>query len=178
MTFRRALFAIAATWLLSAQSAAAQGNCTRSGNGVCAVGGTATYGLTLTITKVARLVLSANPLALPTPDAVQFDNGTGTSAALGIIVQSNTPWSFAVAANQAFWTAGVGGRVNKPAADLQYSFVLNGTYTDMTTGDVTLQSGSATAGTNYTLYLRVKYNWNLDTPALYSLPVRVVLSAP
>lgn len=157
---------------------AAQGSCTRNGNGTCVVGGTATYGLTLTITKAARLLVSANSIALPTPTVPQYDAGVGTAASIGIIVRANTPWSLGVRAQSATWTASLGGRVDKPVGDLQYASALAGPYTDATTSVVTFVSGTATASGTFTLFARVKYNWTLDPPASYSIPIELTLTAP
>ncbi len=164
--------------LAASNSAYAQGNCQRNGNGVCAVGGTATYGLSLTITKAARLTTSSTTVPLPSPTAAQYDTTFGTPASLGLIINSNTPWSLLVSGAQATWTAGGGGRVNKPVGDLQYAFALGGPFTNLTTTGVSVLTGTATASATYTMYFRVRYSWNVDNPGTYSMPVQLVLSAP
>ena len=164
--------------LLVPQRAAAQGNCTRNGNGVCAVGATATYGLTLTITRAARLVTSTTTLTLPAPSLASYDAGFGDPALVQVTAQANTPWTLALAGVDATWTAGPGARANKPVADLQWSYTPAGAYTDLTQTDLTVFSGTATAGTNGNLYFRVRYDWTLDSPGAYSLPIRLVLTAP
>jgi len=179
--WRRCGSAIVAALLLSSVpvvAALGQGNCTRNGNGTCAVGGTATYGLTLTITKASRVTVSTLTVTLPSPTLANYQAGVGSNGTLGVIVQANTPWSLAVAAVNATWTASPGGRANKPAEDLQWATAFAGPYTDMTTVNATVSSGTATAATNFTVHFRVKYAWTLDSPGDYNLPLRLVLTAP
>lgn len=174
----RAAAAVVAALLLGAGTAAGQGNCQRNGNGTCAVGGTATYGLTLTITRAARVTATTTSLTIPAPNLASYDTGFGTPTLLGVTVQANTPWTLDLAGVDATWTAGVGARPDKPVGDLQWAFTAPGAYSDLTQTNVTVFSGPATANTSGELYFRVRYDWTLDSPGTYSLPIRLVLTAP
>ena len=95
-------------------------------------------------------------------------------------MRANTPWSLTIRASAATWTGvGVDARANRPAADLQRATVVGGPYSDMTTLAFNLFSGApATAGTNLTLFFRARYQWLLDTPGTYTLPLELTISAP
>lgn len=176
--FRTACVAGLAALAFPLAGLSAQGNCQRNGNGSCQVGATASYGLTLTITKASRVTVSTVTVSLPAPGVSDYDAGIGSNGTLGVLVQANTPWSVAIAAVNATWTASLGGRANKPAGDLQWATAIGGPWLDMTTVNASINSGTATAGTNFTMHFRVKYDWTLDSPASYNLPLRLVLTAP
>jgi hypothetical protein len=48
----------------------------------------------------------------------------------------------------------------------------------MTVGGVTAGTGGATGGAAATLYFHTLFNWTLDTPGAYALPVVFTLTAP
>jgi hypothetical protein len=53
-----------------------------------------------------------------------------------------------------------------------------GTFTALTTTDVNLVTGAATASNATTLFLHTFYSWTLDTPGNYSLAVVLTLTSP
>jgi hypothetical protein len=59
-----------------------------------------------------------------------------------------------------------------------WSTASNGAFGALTTSDVNLVTGSATASSATTLYFRTVYNWTLDTPGAYGLTVVLTLTAP
>jgi hypothetical protein len=88
-----------------------------------------------------------------------------------------------IRASAALWTAtntspGAPARTTKPAADLKWSTASNGTFNALTTTDVLLVGGSATASSATSLYFQTLYNWTLDTPGNYSLAVILTLTSP
>jgi hypothetical protein len=61
---------------------------------------------------------------------------------------------------------------------LKWSTASNGTFNALTTTDVLLVGGSATASSPTTLYFHTVYGWTLDTPGNYSLAVILTLTSP
>jgi hypothetical protein len=61
---------------------------------------------------------------------------------------------------------------------LKWSTAANGTFNALTTSDVLLVGGSATASTATTLYFQTLYGWTLDTPGNYSVSVVLTLTSP
>jgi hypothetical protein len=61
---------------------------------------------------------------------------------------------------------------------LKWSTASNGTFNALTTTDVRLVGGSATASSATMLYFQTLYNWTLDTPGNYSLAVILTLTSP
>jgi len=145
----------------------------------CGIPGT----VSMTAGRVVRLQMPAasTPLTAPTP--ADFDAGFNATAGPTLTVSANASWTLSLRAAAATWTAtntspGAPARTNKPAADLKWSTASNGTFAALTTGDVTLFTGSATASNATTLYFQTLYNWTLDTPGNYSMAVVLTLTAP
>jgi hypothetical protein len=137
----------------------------------------------MTTTRVVRLQVSAGSTSLTAPTPTDFDAGFNATTGPTFTVSANAAWSLYVRASSAFWTAtntspGAPARTTKPAADLQWSTASNGTFLGLTTTDATLVTGTATASTVTTLFLRTLYGWTLDTPGNYSLTVVLTLTAP
>jgi hypothetical protein len=157
----------------------AQGSCEVNNQTSCNFGNTAGFGITVAVTSAVRLTTSASTVTLETPDGDDFEAGFGTPAPLGVVVRANLGWTLSIASTQATWTAaGAEARPDRPVADLQWGTVLAGPFTDMTTSNVTMSTGAATGGTSLTLYLRARYQWLLDSPGDYSVPVQLTLTAP
>lgn len=158
----------------------AQGSCTRTGRGRCNVGNSATYAITITITRAARLELSSATVALATPTANEFDAGFGQTTGPTLTVKANAAYTVSIRSTQATWTASPApARANKPLADLRWSNAAAGPFTAMTTTATTLRTGAAaTAGTAAPIYFRVQYSWLLDTPGTYSLPIQITVTSP
>jgi hypothetical protein len=137
----------------------------------------------MTAGRVIRLQVSAasTPLTAPTP--ADFDAGFNSTTGPSLTVSANAPWTLNLRASTAFWAAtntspGAPARTTKPAADLKWSTASNGTFNALSTTDVLLVGGSATASSATTLYFQTLYAWALDTPGNYSLSVILTLTSP
>ena len=160
--------------------AVAAAQCTASGAPAsCNQSGT----VSMTAGRVVRLQMSAAATSLTAPTPADFDAGFNATTGPTFTVSANAPWTLHVRASTAVWTAtntsaGAPARANKPAADLMWSTASNGAFGALTTSDVNLVTGSATASSATTLYFRTVYNWTLDTPGAYGLTVVLTLTAP
>jgi hypothetical protein len=139
--------------------------------------------VSMTAGRVIRLQVSAGSTALTTPTPADFDAGFNSTTGPALTVSANAAWTLNVRAAAALWTAtntspGAPARTTKPAADLKWSTASSGAFNALTTTDVFLVGGSATASTATTLYFQTLYNWTLDTPGNYSLAVILTLTSP
>lgn len=159
----------------------------RVGAQCTATGAPANCGLpgsvSMTAGRVIRLQVSAGSTALTAPTSADFDAGFNATTGPSLTVSGNAAWTLHLRAFSALWTAtntspGAPARANKPAGDLKWSTASNGAFTPLTTGDVSLVTGSATASTATTLYFQTLYNWTLDTPGNYSLSIVLTLTSP
>jgi hypothetical protein len=172
------LAVVAVLTLVTAAPAAAQ--CTATGAPAnCNQPGSAS----MTAGRVVRLQVSAGSTALTTPTPADFDAGFNSTTGPTLTVSANAPWMLQVRASAASWTAtntspGAPARTNKPAADLKWGRNTGGPFTALSTTDVTLFSGTATANSATTLYFQTLYSWTSDTPGNYSLTVVLTLTAP
>ena len=154
--------------------------CTVSGSGdSCNLPGSAS----MTAGRVVRLQMSAGSTALTGPTTTDFDAGFNSTTGPTLTVSANAPWTLLVRSAATFWTAtntspSAPARTTKPAGDLQWSTASGGTFNALTTGDVTLVGGAATASSATTLFFRTLYDWTLDTPGNYSLSVVLTLASP
>jgi hypothetical protein len=173
-----ALVTIAGAAFARPSMAAAQ--CTASGAPAsCNLPGS----VSMTAGRVVRVQVSAGSTSLTAPTPADFDAGFNSTTGPSLTVSANAAWTLHVRASAALWTAtntspGAPARTTKPAADLKWSTASNGTFTPLTTTDVLLVSGSATASNATTLYFETLYNWTLDTPGNYSLAVILTLTSP
>jgi hypothetical protein len=158
--------------------AAAQ--CTVSGSpSSCGLPGS----VSMTAGRVVRLQVSAGSTSLAAPTPADFDAGFNATTGPTLSVSANASWTLSLRASSALWTAsntspGAPARTNKPAADLMWSTAANGSFTSLSTSDVNLFTGSATASNSTTLFFQTLYDWTLDTPGDYSLSVVLTLTAP
>jgi hypothetical protein len=172
--------AIAIVIASSGLTVTARAQCTASGSGdSCNEPQTAT----MIAGRVVRLQMTAGSTALTAPTTTDFDAGFNATPGPTLTISANAPWTLLVRSAATFWTAantspGAPARTTKPAGDLKWSTASNGTFNALTTGDVTLVSGVATASSATTLYFQTLYNWTLDTPGNYSLSVVLTLTAP
>ena len=139
--------------------------------------------VSMTAGRVVRVQMTAGSTALTAPTPADFDAGYNSTTGAAITVSANAAWTLNLRASAAFWTAantspGAPARTTKPAADLKWSTASNGTFTPLTTTDVLLVGGSATASNATTLYFQTLYGWTLDTPGNYSLAVVLTLTSP
>jgi hypothetical protein len=133
--------------------------------------------------RVVRLQMTPGSTALTPPTPADFDAGLNATTGPTFTVSANAAWTLHLRASTAVWSAtntsvGAPARINKPAGDLKWSTASNGTFAALTTGDVNLVAGSATASSVTTLFFQTLYSWTLDTPGNYSLSVVLTLTAP
>jgi hypothetical protein len=163
-----------------AASAAFAQNCTASGAPAnCGVPGS----VSMTAGRVVRLQMSAGSTALTAPTPADFDAGFNATGGPTLTVSANASWTLYVRAAAATWTAtntspGVPAWTTKPAADLKWSTASNGSFVSLTTNDVNLITGSATASNATTLHFQTLYSWTLDTPGNYSMSIVLTLTSP
>ena len=171
---------IAAGMGLPMVASLASAQCTASGAPAsCGLPGS----VSMTAGRVVRLQMSAGSTALAVPTPADFDAGFNATAGPTLTVSANASWTLVLRAAAATWTAtntspGAPARANKPAADLKWSTASNGAFAALTTTDVNLVTGSATATNATTLYFRTLYNWTLDTPGNYSMSIILTLTSP
>lgn len=158
---------------------AAQGSCQVQAWGTCTVGGDATHSISVTITSVGAVQLAGGTVALPTPDHLAYTAGFSGIGSVAYSIKANDPWTIVISGASAFWTATPGSaRQDKPVSDLQFATSASGPFADLSTGQVTLSSGAATAGSILTLYLRSKLSYALDNVGDYTLQVTLTITAP
>lgn len=157
----------------------AQGTCEINNQANCAVGGDATHAITVSIGLAARLTTTLTTVLLTAPVVADFNTGFGPSTLVPFTVQSNGPWAVTALAATPLWVGSPGSaRQDKPAADLQWGLLAGGPFTDFTTTGVAVTSGAATGTGVLNLYVRVRYQWDIDRPGAYTLPLQVVITAP
>lgn len=158
----------------------ARAQCTATGSGdSCNLPGSAS----MTAGRVVRLQMSAGSTALTAPTTTDFDAGFNATAGPTLTVSANAPWTLHLRSAATVWTAtntspSAPARTTKPAGDLLWSTAAGGTFIALTTGDVTLVGGVATASTATSLFFQTLYDWALDTPGNYSLSVVLTLTSP
>ena len=172
--------AIAIVMGVSLLPGAASAQCSATGNGgTCNQPGS----VSMTAGRVVRLQMSAGSTALTAPTTADFDAGFNATTGPTLTISANAPWTLHVRSSSTFWAAsntspGAPARTTKPAGDLLWSTASNGIFSALTSGDVTLVTGAATASDATTLYFQTLYNWTLDTPGGYSLSIVLTLTAP
>jgi hypothetical protein len=180
---RNTLFAAAAAMTISAwvPAAAAQTTpCTANGApGTCNRVGS----VSMTAGRVVLLQMSAGSTTLTAPTPAHFDAGFNATTGPTLTVSANAAWTLHLRSGATFWTAtntspGAPARTTKPAGDLKWSTASNGTFNALTTTDVNLVTGAATASSVTTLYFQTLYGWTLDTPGNYSLSIVLTLTSP
>jgi hypothetical protein len=175
---RAAMMTIAVGVLLVPFSA--RGQCLANGNG-----GTCTQpgSVSLTAGRVVRLQMSAGSTALTNPIPSDFDAGFNVTTGPTLTVSANAAWTLYVRSGANFWTAvntspGAPARTTKPAGDLKWGKASAGPFSALTTSDVNLVTGAATASNATTLFFQTLYDWTLDTPGNYGLSIVLTLTAP
>lgn len=173
-------FVIATLIGLSMAALPASAQCTASGAPAsCGVPGS----VSMTAGRVVQLQMSAGSTALTAPTPAAFDAGFNATTGPTLTVSANAPWMLSLRAVASTWTAtntspGAPARTTKPAADLTWSTASTGSFTSLTTSDVNLVTGSATASSATTLYFQTLYSWTLDTPGNYSMSIVLTLTSP
>jgi len=176
--FRAVLVAAVIGLPMAASSASAQ--CSATGAPAnCGLPGT----VSMTAGRVVRLQMTAVSTPLTAPVPADFDAGFNATSGPTLTVSANASWTLSLRAAAATWTAtntspGAPARTNKPAADLKWSKLSAGPFTALTTSDVTLVTGAATASNATTLFFQTLYSWTLDTPGNYSMAIVLTLTSP
>lgn len=171
---------LAVVTALSVPAVQAHAQCSATGNGAsCNQPGS----VTMTAGRVVRLQMAAGSTALTAPTPADFDAGFNSTTGPTLTVSANAPWTLHLRSSSTFWAAtntspGAPARTTKPAGNLRWSTASNGVFSALTTGDVTLVTGGATASNATTLYFQTLYDWALDTPGNYSLTIVLTLTAP
>lgn len=172
--------AILVAGLLGASApVAAQGSCQVQGWASCTLGGDATHSISVTITSVAAMQLAGGTISLPTPDHLAYQAGFSGTGSVSYSIKANDPWTITISGASSFWTATPpSARQDKPISDLQFATAPAGPWVDLATGQVTLASGAASAGTVLSLYLRSKLSYAADNVGDYSVQVNLTITAP
>jgi len=172
--------ALAALTLAAApRQAAAQVSCAVNNRSNCQVGGTTAFGMNLTISTVVRLSFPTATIALPNATGLDFAAGFAAPFLVPLSIRANSGWTVSLSATSALWSAtGASPRLNKPQSDLQWGTAVGGPFTNLSGSATAIGTGTATAGQTVSLYLRTRYDWTLDTPGSYSLPLVLTISAP
>ena len=132
----------------------------------------------MTVQRTVRVTVTPTTATLGNPTVTDFDNGFSVALGQTAVVKANNSWQILISSSQTLWTAGGGGRANKPRADLLWSTALAGTYTAISGTATQVATGTATASTSISLYYKIIWAYNLDIPGSYTLPVTITVSAP
>jgi hypothetical protein len=130
------------------------------------------------VQRTVRVTITPTVATLANPGATDFSTGFSIAFGHTAVIKSNDTWQLLISSSQALWTAGGGGRSDKPQTDLLWGLSSGGPFTAVTGSPVQMASGSATSATSVSIYYEVLWAWNLDIPGTYSLPVTLTISAP
>jgi hypothetical protein len=171
-----AMIAIIVTFAPARSSA----QCTASGaGGSCTVASNAS----VIAGRVIRLQMTATSTTLAAPTPTDFDAGFNLTSGPTLTISANSAWRLYLRSTTAVWSAtntspGAPARPHQPVGDLRWSTNAAGPFVALTTSDVNLVSGTATASNASTLYFRTLYSWTLDTPGNYDLTLVLSLTSP
>ena len=153
----------------------ASGQCNSSGfPSSCAQ----TRSWSVVVQPTVRVTVPQAVVTLTNPDATDFTNGFSIAFGHSAVINANSSWQLLISSSQALWTAGAGGRSDKPQGDLLWGLSSGGSFTAVTGSPTQVTTGSATNATSVSIYYKVLWVWNLDIPGTYSLPVTLTISAP
>ena len=176
----RTVALLALVLLFAAATAARAQTCTatQKPNTVSSCTVSSTVGVN--VVKSVSLSMSNAATTLATPAVADVDAGLQRVATSGpvLTVRANSAWVVNIKALNETWTAGAGGRVDKPASDLRWSLSASGTFTALSTAGSQLATGAATTAASYQLFFKAAYNWVDDLPGTYNLPVVLTITAP
>jgi hypothetical protein len=174
-----ALVALAGVGALAPVGAGAQGSCEVNNQATCTAGGDAAHSITVTISVATRLTVPATIVAVPGPTSANYEVGFGTAVNVPVSVWANSGWAIALSTGTPLWSGTPGSaRQDKPAADLQWGTTSIGPFTDASTTPVSVQTGAPIGGGVVPLFLRARFQWALDTPGSYEIPVQLTITAP
>jgi hypothetical protein len=138
--------------------------------------------ITITIANTFQMSLTSTTTALSAPTTAIYNAGFAADAGPTATIRSNAPWTLSISALTTTWSAAnteaEPARANKPASDLGWALNSLGPFTDVTTNPVQVTSGPRTLASTISLFYRTRYQWDLDTPGIYSLLVVFTIVAP
>jgi hypothetical protein len=171
----RALRLIAVGVFLALLTGRADAQCTATGFPAnCAI----TRSWSVVVQRTVRITITPTVATFPNPDATDFGNGFSVALGHTAVIKANSAWQMLISSSQTLWTAGGGGRTDKPESDLLWGLSSGGSFAAMTSSPVQVANGSATNSTSVSIYYKVLWAWNLDTPGTYTLPLTLTISAP
>ena len=145
-------------------------------------GASCTVEITMPVSDVLRLSLSASSVALGSPVEADFQAGyrdvNGT--AVNVTAKSNRPFTVQLSSvTPAFSYSGTLTNPNKPASHLLWATSAGALSTTTNNFGSTLTFLSQNAGSiTSPLFLRTFWSFANDVPGTYSLTVRLTMSAP
>jgi hypothetical protein len=133
-----------------------------------------------TAQRTLQVVVTPTTVNFGTPTLNDFNQGfTQAPVVQGIAINANTPWTLTLRATAATWTnVGPGSNAAKAPGDLQWATAVGGPYNATPGAALQIASGNATDLTTVSLFYRVLWNWAVDTPGTYTLPITFVITAP
>jgi hypothetical protein len=138
--------------------------------------------ITITIANTFEMSLSNATTSLSIPTTATYNAGFAENAGPTATIRSNAAWTLSISAVAPTWgavnTEAEPARQNKPASDLAWAVSSLGPFTDLTISPVQVASGPRTLASSISLFYRTRYQWDLDTPGIYSLPVVFTIVAP
>lgn len=167
------IIAIAVVLAWGAEDASAQCNATGFPSS-CAQ----TRAWSVVVQRTVRVTVTPTVVTFTSPNATDFTNGFTVALGHTAVINANAGWQLLISSGQALWTAGGGGRSDKPQADLLWGLSSGGGFTAVTSAPSQVATGSETNSTSMSIYYKVLWTWNLDSPGTYSLPVTLTISAP
>jgi hypothetical protein len=145
-------------------------------------GATCTVEITMPVSDVLRLSLSASSVALGNPVESDFQAGyrNVSGGAVNVTAKSNRAFSVQLSSvTPTFSYSGTLANPNKAASDLLWATSAGGLATTTNTFGATTTFLSRGAGSiTSPLFLRTLWSFATDVPGTYSLTVRLTLSAP
>ncbi len=150
---------------------------------------TQTVTITSSVPQVLALAVDTNAVSIPFVSGdYNLSTGAATktvSSANTLSVDSNKSWTVSVKANTAaFSFAPSAGDPDpaKAAGTLSYKLNTGGTYTAITTANVSLKTGNkggtATTGNTFAVDYQLTSNLSQDPPGTYTLAIVYTLTAP
>ncbi len=150
---------------------------------------TQTVTVTSTVPQVLSLGIDTNSVSIPFL-ASDYNASTGAatktvSGANTLSVTSNKNWTVSLKANTAafaFVPSAGDTDPSKPAGNLSYKLSTGGTFTAITTSNVSVKTGNkggtATSGNTFIMDYQLTSNLSQDPPGTYTLAIVYTLTAP
>lgn len=143
----------------------------------CGVTLTGSMGMNAAATMALSGAISGNTTTLTPPTAASFQTGYQDSNGPILTVRSNTAVSVGLSSSASTWQRN-GGATTKSASHLQWSTTGAAPFTPVTTATSVLSTGAPTSGQSQTLTYRVQYQFTLDVPGTWTLPLVFTMVSP